>query len=209
MTGSDCEKYRVSNVQRLMVPSIGKIPQLNRTNSPKCLRNGSFSGVHTSIPARRGEKCLCGRGVHLESSAVQSSFWFCTSLCPNVRTVLLGVVSPESPLLPFIFFKPPAPGVWWWLCKCPMCIFKGNLFLTVCSGEELENKQDRSSYAEEECLGSQSDFLNSSSFSASLMIFEAVLHVFCINKVGSIAFAWFWWWTGVCVWVYNYRHTHT
>lgn len=33
---------------------------------------------------------------------------------------------------------------------------------------------------------------NFPSSSGSLMIFEVVLRAFCINRVGSIAFAWFW-----------------
>lgn len=59
-----------------------------------------------------GEKSAClGEGCTWRARLFRAVFDYCTNLCPNVRTVLLGVVSPGSPLLGFIFFKPPAPGV--------------------------------------------------------------------------------------------------
>lgn len=105
MTGSDCEKYRVPNVQCLMVASIGKILQLNRTNSPKCLRNGSFS--HPYLQGGERSACL-GEGCTWGAWLFRAVSDYCTNLSPNVRAVLLGVVPPENPLLGFISFKPPA-----------------------------------------------------------------------------------------------------
>jgi len=120
MTGFHCEKYIVYNVQRLIVPSIGKIPQLNRTNSPKCIGNRSSSGMHTYIPAKRRYKRLClGEGCTIlidrncKAQLFRAVFDYFTNICPNIKTpVMLGVVSTESPLLVFIFFNPPAAGGW-------------------------------------------------------------------------------------------------
>lgn len=64
MTRLDCEKYIVCNVQHPVVPAIGKIPHLNRTNSPKCIGNRSFSGTQTCTPAKGTDKCLPGREMH-------------------------------------------------------------------------------------------------------------------------------------------------
>lgn len=141
MTGSDCEKYGVSNVRCLMVPSIGKIPQLKRTNSPKCLRKGSFwADTHPYLQG--GEKSAClGEGC-----TFRAVFDCCTNLCPNVRTLLCPLKVLSWGLFSLNLQLSESDGDH---ASVQYAFLKGNLFQTACSGEELENKQAGSSYAEE------------------------------------------------------------